>query len=383
MIHCQSCTTQNSMARQFCWKCGTKLLLASGSAPAETPMNLMDEHVLERVSALEYTISIMNKRLDSLAETIERVGANNFIDHTMIETLTDSLESAGINLSNLEVEWRKRITSRLTENEAVDRLGSRMERIIEFYRGSQRKQFMLWIERAYEHIASERTSESLGSLQAAFEHDPANYELGMLMAEVFFQTRDFTASHACLSRVLDSKPNHFEATLLMGLIEKRHGNSNEAQRLLEVAVQLRDNSPSAHATLASLLIENGNRKQAMNHLNRALELKPSAPTHFMMGAIYYQDGRQKRAISHLKQATQLDPEFGEAFYQLGLLCLEMKWERKAQECFKHAQQLNPRENRYRNKAQRYFKGNVTPDQLSGLVLDELHLTTCWSNKSSE
>ena len=383
MIHCQSCTTRNALTRQFCWKCGTKLLLASGAATAESPMNFMDEHVLERVSALEYAMSIMNKRLESLAETVERVGANNFIDHTMIETLTDSLESAGINLSNLETEWRKRITSRLTENEEVDRLGSRMERIIEFYRGSQRKQFMLWIERAYEHIASERPAESLGSLQSAFEHDPSNYELGMLLAEVFFQTQDFTASHACLSRVLEFKRDHFEATLLMGLIEKRHGNANEAQRLLEVAVHLRDNSPSAHATLASLLIDNGNRKQAMGHLNRALELKPSAPTHFMLGAIYYQDGRQKRAISHLKQATQLDPEFGEAFYQLGLLCLEMKWRRKAQECFNHAQQLDPREDRYRKKAQRYFKGNVTPDQLSGLVRDELHLTTCWSNKSSD
>ncbi len=353
-------------------------------------MNFMDEHVLERVSALEYALSIMNKRVESLAETVERVGANNFIDHTMIETLTDSLESAGINLSNLEAEWRKRISSRLTENEEVDRLGSRMERIIEFYRGSQRQQFMLWIERAYEHIASDRPSESLGSLQSAFEHDPANCELGMLLAEVFFQTQDFPASHRCLSRVLESKPDHFEATLLMGLIEKRHGNSNEAQRLLEVAVRLRDSSPSAHATLASLLIDNGNHKRAMDHLNRALELKPSAPTHFMLGAIYYQDGRQKRAISHLKQATQLDPQFGEAFYQLGLLCLEMKWRRKAQECFTHAQQLNPREDRYRNredqyrnKAQRYFEGNVTPDQLSGLVRDELHLTTCWSSKSSD
>ena len=350
MIHCQSCTTRNSMMRQFCWKCGTKLLLTSGSAPAEAPMNFMDEHVLERVSALEYAVSIMHKRVESLAEMVERVGANNFVDHTMIETLTDSLESAGINLSNLESEWRKRISTRLTENEEVDRLGSRMERIVEFYRGSQRKQFMLWIERAYEHIASDRPAESLGSLQSAFEHDPSNSELGMLLAEVFFQTHDFTASHACLSRVLESKPDHFEATLLMGLIEKRHGNFTEAQRLLEVAVRLRDSSSSAHATLASLLIEGGHLKQAMEHLNRALELKPSAPTHFMMGAIYYQDGRQKRAINHLKQATKLDPKFGEAFYQLGLLCLEMKWQRKAQEYFSHAQELNPREDRYRNKA---------------------------------
>ncbi len=383
MIHCQNCTTRNEMSRQFCWKCGTKLLVASGTAPSETPMTFMDEHVLERISAMEYALSVMNKRVESLAETVERVAANNFIDHTMIETLTDSLESAGINLTNLEAEWRDRISSRLTENEEVDRLGSRMERIIELYKGSQRKQFMLWIERAYEHIASDRPTESLGSLQSAFEHDPSNCELGMLLSEVFFQIQDFTASHACLSKVLGTKPDHFEATLLMGLIEKRRGNCSEAQRLLEVAVHLRDNSPSAHATLGSLLIDNGNRERAMDHLNRALELKPSAPAHFMAGAICYQDGRQRRAISHLKQATQLDPEFGEAFYQLGLLCLEMKWRRKAQECFNHAQRLNPREDRYRQKARSYFEGNVTPDQLSGLVRDELHLTTCWGEERSK
>ena len=66
--------------------------------------------------------------------------------------------------------------------------------------------------------------------------------------------------------------------------------------------------------------------------------------HFLLGAVYYGTGEHKRAIQHLKQATELDPQFGEAFYQLGLLCLEMNWLRKAQECFKTAQALNPREN---------------------------------------
>ena len=94
-------------------------------------MSFMDEHVLERISAMEYALSKINKRLDSLVETVERVAANNFIDHTMIETLTDSLESTGVNLSSLDAEWRKRIDSRLAENEEVDRLGSRMERIMD------------------------------------------------------------------------------------------------------------------------------------------------------------------------------------------------------------------------------------------------------------
>jgi len=98
----------------------------------------MDEHVLERISALEYTINMLSKRVDSIMETVERVAASNFIDHTMIETLTDSLESAGINLKNLEAEWRRRIDSRILETEDVDRLGTRIQHILDAYRGSDK-----------------------------------------------------------------------------------------------------------------------------------------------------------------------------------------------------------------------------------------------------
>ena len=89
--------------------------------------------------------------------------------------------------------------------------------------------------------------------------------------------------------------------------------------------------------------------------------------------MYYNSGQHKRAIQHLKQATELDPQYGEAFYQLGLLCLEMNWLRKAQECFKTAQTLNPHEKRYRKRV-RSFSGEATgPDQLNRLIREELRL----------
>src|SRR5262249_53533497 len=122
MIHCQNCTTRNTLDRDFCWKCGSKLLVPSGPVAVDSTIPFLDEHVLERISALEYTINMLSKRVDSIMETVERVAASNFIDHTMIETLTDSLESAGINLKNLEAEWRRRIDSRILETEEVDRL---------------------------------------------------------------------------------------------------------------------------------------------------------------------------------------------------------------------------------------------------------------------
>ena len=383
MIHCQNCTTRNSLNREFCWKCGARLLVASGATPFDSTIPFMEEHVLERISALEYSINILIKRVDSMVETIERVAASNFIDHTMIETLTDSLESAGINLANLEAEWRRRVDSRILETEEVDRLGSRMQRIMEYYHGSDRKQFGLWVEKSYDLLVADRASESLHFLKSAFENDPRNHELGQLLAEVYFQSKEYTSAREILKQVLEVNPDHFEATILMGLIQQRKGRLQEAQATFEAAVGMKKDSSVAHASLGSLLAEAGNKQQALKHLATALKLKSSAPVHFLMGAVYYADGQHKRAIQHLKQATQLDPEFGEAHYQLGLLCLEMNWLRKAQECFKTAQALNPRETRYRKRVRSFSEDAAGPDQLNGLIREELRLVKCAAPKRTK
>jgi tetratricopeptide (TPR) repeat protein len=373
MILCQNCTTRNSLNRDFCWKCGAKLLVASGTPSYDPAFPFMEEHVLERISALEYSINTLNKRLDSMMETIERIAASNFIDHTMIETLTDSLESAGINLANLEAEWRRRIDSRILETEEVDRLSARMQRIMDAYHGSDRKQFEVWIEKSYDLLVADRAPESIHFLRSGLDHDPSNHELRLLLAEVYFQNQEYAIATECLQQVIERKPDHFEARFLMGLIQQRKGNLHEAQTQLETAIDLKGDSSAAHATLGSLFAEIGNTKEALKHLTTALKLKPSAAVHFLMGAVYYDAGQHKRAIRHLKQATELDPQFGEAFYQLGLLCLEMNWLRKAQECFKTAQALNPREARYRKRLRSFSEEATGPDQLNGLIREELRL----------
>jgi tetratricopeptide (TPR) repeat protein len=373
MVHCQKCTTRNPLNREFCWKCGSRLLIAASGATLDSSIPYLEEHVLERISSLEYSLSTLTRRVDSLLETIERVAASNFIDHTMIETLTDSLETAGIDLAHLEEDWRKRIDSRILETEEVERLGNRMQRIMAGYRGADRKQFGLWIEKIYDLLVANRTAESLHFLKSAMQHDPANIELRLLLAEVHFQGKEYSRALACLKPILDAKPDNFEATFLSGLIHQRSGDLRDAQSRLERAVGLNKESSAAHATLGALFAGIGNSKQALKHLSRALKLKPNASVHFMLGSVYYSNGENKRAIQHLKQAIELDPKFGEAFYQLGLLCLEMKWPRKAQECFKTAQSLNPREVRYRKRVPSFSEESTGPDQLNGLIREELRL----------
>ena len=373
MIHCQNCTTRNPLNREFCWKCGAKLLVASGPSAGDVGIPVMEEHVLERISAIEYSLSTLNKRVDALMDTIERVAASNFIDHTMIETLTDALAQAGIDLSRLEEEWRKRIDSRIIETQDVDRLASRVGRILDAYRGPDRSQFGRWIERSHNLFLAGEARESIRFLKLALEHDPANAELGLLLAEVYYHTKAHTNALRCLNHVLATRPDHFEATFLAGLIQQSKGELRNAQLQFERAVGLKKDSSAAHATLGSLLANVGNKKQALKHLSTALRLKPSASVHYLLGALYYHFGQHRRAIQHLKQATELDPQYGEAFYQLGLLCLEMNWFKKAEQCFKMAQSLNPHEKRYRKRVPS-FSGEATgPDQLNRLIREEIRL----------
>ncbi len=349
------------------------MLVASGPSASDVGIPLMEEHVLERISAIEYSLNVVNKRLDAMMETIERVAASNFIDHTMIETLTDTLEAAGIDLRNLERDWRRRIDSTISETQEADRLTSRLDAIMESYRGSDHAQFALWMEKCHELLLEERVDESLHFLKLAFEHDSQNLELGMLISELYIEEKNYAAALKYLDRVIDTKPDNFRATFLSGIAEQKIGELDEAQSRLERAVGLRKDSPLAHATLASLLGKVGKKKQALKHFSMALKLKPNASIHFAVGELYYKEGQSRRAIEHLKRATELDPHYGEAFYQLGLLCLEMNWPRKAQQCFKTAQTLNPREKRYRKRVQSFSGEANGPDQLNRLFREEMLL----------
>src|SRR5438132_9765387 len=104
-----------------------------------------------------------------------------------------------------------------------------MQRVMDSYRGSDRKQFGLLIEKSYDLFVSDRVGESLHYLKSAYEHDPNNHELGLLLAEVYFQEKNYTKAKECLGQILKAQPAHFGATFLMGLIQQRKGHLEQAE----------------------------------------------------------------------------------------------------------------------------------------------------------
>jgi tetratricopeptide (TPR) repeat protein len=80
--------------------------------------------------------------------------------------------------------------------------------------------------------------------------------------------------------------------------------------------------------------------------------------HYLYGRVLFYLGRLKQSAEHLTRATELDPGFADAYFELGGVCMKLKWFAKAQEALTRFIQLRPNEPRaasVRNLIERNLK----------------------------
>jgi hypothetical protein len=79
---------------------------------------ILDEHFLERISALEYTIGRVDERLTEIYDLVQQLTTDCFYDHTMIESIAEALKRLQlVGKRDLERDWHRRVSERLLESE--------------------------------------------------------------------------------------------------------------------------------------------------------------------------------------------------------------------------------------------------------------------------
>lgn len=357
VIFCQKCGTRNQIGEEACVKCGTKLMILPYAHRLSSSLPILDEHFLERISALEYSISRLDDRLNEIYDLVQQLSTDSFYDHTMIESIAEALKRLQIvGKKDLERDWNERVTQRLLETEEREKFEASKRSFLNAFRGKDRNRFSKLLEESGQHFIKRNYRRGLKALEQAFSADPQNCEIGIFLGKVYYEFQNFTDASKYLKRVLKSNPRHFEANLLTGLLASRRGDFAAARRFLDNAVGICQTSLAAHVFLGSVLVSLGEDALALGHFSSALNLKPSPQMYLMVGSIYSRQGRLRDAIKHMKKAIEMDPSCHEAIFQLGLAFLEQNWTRKARECIEKAAQLNPKESRYRD-ALGYFAGD--------------------------
>jgi tetratricopeptide (TPR) repeat protein len=298
---------------------------------------LNEEHLLERISALENRLARLTGRLERGLDLLLRQAQNSYFDRALVKALVGLLTEDGIVQSErLERLWNDKCQKDAEEQQESARREELRVKILADYRGRERIAFEQFINEGFLFIEDEQLSRGIRSLQRAAEMASDNALLLSFVGEHFFKTGKTRRAQDYLARAYEITPGDQRISLLLGLTCADEGDADRAKKLLSTATRLGGSSFAAHYGLGRLFVAEQNWQKAVHQFKRALASRPSPEAHYVLGCLYYQIGRDALAMRHLLKAVEMDEAYAEAFYVLGLIHERAGEKKLARKAFERA-----------------------------------------------
>lgn len=181
-------------------------------------------------------------------------------------------------------------------------------------------------------------------LERAVSMDPRNVDAWYCLGRAYHTVARLDEARKAFAKVLELDPRNVKAESNLGLIYESSGEPSAAIEAYRRAIQWQEDSlrPSEqpYVNLGNILMEQGETKEAMAPLEKAVRLAPNnAYCRLALGVYYHKIGRLEDAQRELERATLLDPDNAVAHYQLGRLYKDMHAIDRAQAEFDRTAEL--------------------------------------------
>jgi tetratricopeptide (TPR) repeat protein len=199
-------------------------------------------------------------------------------------------------------------------------------------------------------------------------------------------------------------PNNDEALVLIAELYRRHGNSIEAVKYWEKALQVNPRRFDVYRNIGLVVLEKGQHEKAVSAWKKALEINPDIPglrnnlaqafhglgkhteaiveleneikisprstlSHYLLGRAYLQLKEYDKAKKHYERVVELQPGYIQAYYGLASVSMRLKQPNKAREylsIFKKMKAMVAEITKDRDKAQ--FGITVAPIALAAMSI---------------
>jgi len=338
--YCQKCLAANPLGQEFCARCGTRLMLviepAAGRYEALESGSSNEEHLLERISALENRLMRLSEKLERGLDLLLRQAQHSHFDRALVKALVGVLTEDGlVDGDKLERLWLNRCQKDAEEQLESEHREELRLKILATHRGQQ-DSFIQFVNEGFLFIDDDQPARGIRSLQRAADIDSDNAPLLYFLGEYFFKKGKTHQAEGYLARVYELSPRDRRVSLLLGLTCADEGQIERAKELLNNATQLGGPTFAAHYGLGRLFVAEAKWPRALQQFKLALATKNSPEAHYTLGCLYYQLRRDALATRHLKKAVELDEDYGEAFQVLGLIAERAGEQDQAGEYFKKA-----------------------------------------------
>lgn len=325
VIHyCQKCLAANPLGQEFCSRCGTRLMIIVESSAARYENadsgSSNEEHLLERISALENRLGRLTEKLERGLDLLLRQAQNAHFDRALVKSLVGLLSDDGlVQGDKLERLWIDRCQKDAEEQLESERREELRLKILASYHGREIIAFEQCVNEGFLFIDDQQLSRGIRSLQRAAEMARDNAPLLYFVGEHFFKTGKTHRAQGYLARAYELSPGDRRVSLLLGLTCADEGDAERAKKLLNSAMRLGGSTFAAHYGLGRLFVAEEQWRKAVHEFKLALASKVSPEAHYALGCLYYQLSRDALAARHLRKALEMDEDYGEAFYVLGLI----------------------------------------------------------------
>src|SRR3954469_23052025 len=209
----QRCKTGNELGQDLCARCGTRLMLMVETSSARfedrSSAGGMEEHLLERVTAIENNISRLIDKLEQMAELMLKGSRSAYFDHALLETLLTVLTESGlVDRRKLEAAWRERSGNDETLASSGRRRKELCEKIVEEYKGEEREEFARLVGEGLEKHAKGREAEGVRVLESAADLAGGNLPLDIFLGEHFFQKGRPARARKYFARAREADPEN-------------------------------------------------------------------------------------------------------------------------------------------------------------------------------
>src|ERR1700704_22823 len=122
--YCQKCLAANPLGQDFCSRCGTRLMIIVEPSSARYELadsgSSNEEHLLERISALENRLGRLTEKLERGLDLLLRQAQNAHFDRALVKALIALLTDDGL----VQGERLERLWIERCQKDAEDQLES-------------------------------------------------------------------------------------------------------------------------------------------------------------------------------------------------------------------------------------------------------------------
>jgi Tfp pilus assembly protein PilF len=173
-------------------------------------------------------------------------------------------------------------------------------------------------EEARKYLTDGKAAEAKAAFEALLTRYPNEPDLHLFLGITLLRLRDPQAAEAATQRAIAIDPNHAEARTLLGWINSEiYGDFDSAIKQYTKVIELRPDAWEAHNNLGVALKKKGELNRAADSFNQALKLRPEYGAAWSnRGWIFAEQNKWREARQDFEQALTLDPNDDGALYGL-------------------------------------------------------------------